>query len=385
MRTILAAAVVITGMAGGAARTVSAQLIGIAVDPKARLIDGDVSPPKVRAADSVVFIEAGDKGVRTVGKVAVPTSFQGPPSSVAIARDHRFALVSATTRINDAGTIVPNRSVAVIDLRGVAPRVSQTLTLAAAPSSLALAPDASFALVPHGDTDSMTVLGIAEGVASVRATLSFAAGSKPLAAAIAPDGGHALISFAGTNKVGVYAIHDGRPHLPALREISTGVYPTVVAYCGSSGTAIVANYGTVSGDADTISLIDLTGAAPRIVDTVTVGPSPEGAACAPDGRHAAAAVQNMSTVAKSDPFHRANSLVVLVRIDGKKLVRVTDAPIGGWAQGVGFLDDGRTLFAESINDRSVHFLRIAGDRLVPAFDPVVMADGGPVAHGIAGR
>ncbi|MGY4397258.1 DNA-binding beta-propeller fold protein YncE [Sphingomonas sp. UYAg733] len=384
-RATLRRALALAGVAGMfVAMPAAAQLVGIAVDPEAVMVNGELAPPAAPAPDSVVFLEFGRKSARTMGKVLVPSSFMGPPSSVVIARDRRFALASASSRV-EAGAFVPNRTVSLIDLAGAVPRVAQTLTLAAAPSSLALSPDASFALAPHGDNDSVSVLRIVGGVVSVRTRIDFAKGSKLLAAAIAPDGLSALVSFAGTNKVGVFRVVDGEPRLPAMREIGTGVYPTIVSYCGATGMAIVANYGTVSGDADTVSLIDLTGAAPRIVDTATVGPSPEGAACSPDGRYVAAAVQNMSTVASGDPLYAPTSLVVLLRIKGKKLVRVAEAAIGGWAQGVGFLDDGRTLFAESIADRSVHVFRIAGDRLTRPMPPLVLPDGGPVGHGIAGR
>lgn len=144
--------------------------------------------------------------------------------------------------------------------------------------------------------------------------------------------------------------------------------------------AVVANYGVVSGDADSVSLISLRGPHARIVDTVSVGPSPEGVACASDGSLAAAAVQNMSTLPSSDASFSPASRLVLLAIEGERFKRLDAAEIGPWAQGVAFAAKNRLLIAETTGDRSLHIFEVAGGTLRP-LTPVTFPVGGPVAIG----
>ena len=58
--------------------------------------------PANPAADSVTVIDLKSTPPKAVGEVPVPTSVVGPPSSVAIARDESFALVTAATKVDPA-------------------------------------------------------------------------------------------------------------------------------------------------------------------------------------------------------------------------------------------------------------------------------------------
>lgn len=365
----------------------AAQVVGVALDPKAVLVDGEVKVLRSPPADAAVFLEFSGTKVKRLGQVAVPTSFQGPPSAVAISGDRSLALVSASSRIdpNDPEAFAPDNRLSVIDLASSPIRVVQTIGLGASPSSVAINRAGTMALAMHNVDDSVSVLSISNERVTVLEKLPLGKGTGPLAAAFNPDGHSVLISFPSAGRVGLFAVADGRLKTPALREMSAGIWPTAVSYCGDSGLAVVSNYGKVTGDADTVSLLDVSTATPRVVDTITVGPAPEGIACSPDGRYAAASVQNMSTLPKTNPFYSPKSMVVLLKIDGKRLHRIADAPFGAWAQGVGFLDDSRTLFAQSIEDRSMHLFRIEGDALKVAAPPIVFEDGAPVSYGVSGR
>lgn len=370
-----------------ASSTGASQVVGVAVDAKATLVDGELTVLPSPPADYVAFFQfVGTKTIR-LGQVPVPTSYLGPPSSVVVAPDASFALVSTSMRVDpaDPKKLAPDSRVSVVDL--VAPRrVAQTLELSAPPYSLALDRAGTLAVAPHPTVDSLSVLAISGGRAVVTENVSLAKGSGPTGAVFSPDGKRLLVSFPAAGRVGVFDVEAGHVKMPARREMSVGVWPTSIAWCGSSDLAVVANYGKVTGDADTVSLLDLGASPPRVVDTATVGPAPEGVACSPNGRWVVAAVQNMSTVPKSSPFHSPESRVVLLKVDGKRLVRTSEAAIGGWAQGVGFLDDSRTVFAQSALDRSVRFLRVDAESLrVSPIPQIVFSDGAPVAYGISGR
>lgn len=363
-----------------------AQVLGVALDGKARMSNGEVEILKTPAPDRVAFYDTAVEPWRPLGEAAVPTSFQGPPSSVAISADRREALVTAFTRADPerAGAFTANHTMAVIDLAATPLRVSQTLTLAAAPSSVSLHPDGRHAWVPHTGADSVSVLEKRADRWEVIDVVRFEAGSAPIAAGFSADGAHALLSLPGSGRIAWLAVAEGRPVLPAAHELSAGIGPTALSFCGATGLAVVANYGKVTGDVDTISLIDTRGALPRVIDTTSVGISPEGVACAPDGRHAAAALQNMSTMPRSHPLHSTHSRLVVLTIESGRLRPVAEAEFGGWAQGVGFLDDSRTVFAQSMIEHRVHAFRLEGDTLTPRPDLSFKA-GSPAAYGLSGR
>jgi 6-phosphogluconolactonase (cycloisomerase 2 family) len=361
----------------------AAQVVAIALDPKAELVDGELRVKTGAQPGALAVLRFDGAQAERIGLVALPTGFQGPPASVAITPDGRFALVTASLRIDPAdGELKPESLLSVVDLSASPMKVVQTLRLDATPAMIALHPDGRTALVPQPADDSLGVLSFADGRAKVVGKLQMDKDSKPQAIAFAPDGRHALVSFSGADKLALYTVRDGNLVQPAAREMVAGVYPTPLAWCGASGLAVVGNYGRVSGDVDTVSLIDASGPQARVVDTVSVGPSPEGIACSADGRHVAVAAQNMSTVSAATPFHVGHSLLVLLRIDGKRLRRVDERPFGAWAQGVGFLGDSRTVFAQSMGERALHLFRIEGDTLRVAGPPIVFEKGGPAGYGV---
>lgn len=77
--------------------------------------------------------------------------------------------------------------------------------------------------------------------------------------------------------------------------------------------------------------------------------------------------------------------MVLLGIDGDRLRRLGQVPIGAWSEGVVFGDDSRTVVAQSMGGRALHVLRVEGDALVAAGEPAVFDDGAPGGLGIAGR
>jgi len=330
----------------------SAQVVGFALEPKALLVNGVPTVVQSPGADTAVFFEFSGATAKKLGQVNVPTHFQGPPSSVAVSADHSLALVSASLRIDpkDSTKFAPDNRVSVIDLSASPLRVVQTLELAASPYSLAINRAGTMAVAVHTRDDSISVLAIAGKQVTIVEKLPVGKDSAPNAAVFSPDGRTVLVTRGGDNKVSAYAVDGNRLNPKPLRDMIAGVRPFGVSYCGSTGLAVVSNM-SATGDADTISLLDMTASPPRVIDTATVGPAPEGVACAPDGRHAAAAIQNMSNRPPQNPFYASNSKVVLLKIDGRRLQRVAEAPIGAWSQGVAFLDDSRTLIAESIAGR----------------------------------
>jgi DNA-binding beta-propeller fold protein YncE len=151
---------------------------------------------------------------------------------------------------------------------------------------------------------------------------------------------------------------------------------------GSRGdVAVVANIGIGQGDADTASLIDLQAKPPRVVDTVTVGQTPEGLKMAPDGVHVAVTVMNGSNKAKNSPFFADNGLVVILKVDGKKLTKVTEGKVGHWCQGAAWSKDSKTLLVQCMVENELQVFNFDGKELKSAAP--IKVSGGPAGIGTA--
>src|SRR5499426_3704339 len=319
----------------------SAQLALSANDGKAVLVDGVNTVPANPAADTVTVIDLGVTPPKAVAEVPVPTSVVGPPSSVAIARDESFALVTGAMKLDpaDPKKLVPDDKLTVIDLKASPPKVSAQLQAGKGAAGVSINRAGTLALVDDK--------------------------SGPSHAAIAPDGKTALVTRDGDNKISVLSI-DGSKVEYTKRDISAGLRPYGIDITPDGKVAVVAHLGTGSGDADTISVIDVAAKPPRVVDTVTVGQTPEGIKLSPDGRHVAVTVMNGSNKPKTSPFFNDHGLVRVYRLDGTKLTHAADARGGHWCQGALFSRDGRTLLVQCMVEKEIQVFGFDGKELKAA-------------------
>jgi DNA-binding beta-propeller fold protein YncE len=153
--------------------------------------------------------------------------------------------------------------------------------------------------------------------------------------AIAPDGKTAIVTRDGDSLISVLSIDDTKVEY-TKRDMSAGQRPYGAAISAEGSVAVVANIGRGTGDVDTVSLIDLTAKPPRVVETITVGQTPEGIMLSPDGKLCAVVVVNGSIKPKDSPFFTDHGKLVLLRLDNKKFTQLAEAPIGHWSQGVAF-------------------------------------------------
>src|SRR5260221_9435346 len=107
----------------------SGELAFSANEGKAFLIEGEKAGRANPPADSVTVIDLNATPPKVVAEIAAPTSVVGPPSSVAIARDESFALVTGAFKIDpaDPKKTVPDDKLTVIDLKASPPKVSAQL------------------------------------------------------------------------------------------------------------------------------------------------------------------------------------------------------------------------------------------------------------------
>jgi DNA-binding beta-propeller fold protein YncE len=172
----------------------------------------------------------------------------------------------------------------------------------------------------------------------------------------------------------------------AKRDMTAGVRPIVLDIASNGTWAVVGSLaGAASGDHDSISLVDLTAKPPRVVDTIGVlGATAEGLKISPDSSVVAVVVHNGSNRAKESPFYNPAGKLVIVRVAGKTLARVAEAPIGRWPQGAAFSPDGKRILVGNMVEKDYWVFQWDGQTLRDTGQRVKM-NGGPAAIRIADK
>src|SRR5262249_58567180 len=112
------------------------------------------------------------------------------------------------------------------------------------------------------------------------------ADSGPSHAAFTPDGKMALVTRDGDHKISILSV-DGNTVTDTKKFMVGGYRPYGIEISAKGDVAVVGNQGGGQGDADTVTVIDLKSNPPRVIDTISVGQSPEGVAMSGDGAYLA--------------------------------------------------------------------------------------------------
>jgi DNA-binding beta-propeller fold protein YncE len=354
-----------------------AQIAISANDGKATLIDGSNAVVDNPPPDSVSLIDLGVSPPKLVAEVQAPASVVGPPSSAAIAPDGSFALVTASMKIDpaDPKKTVPDNKVSVIDLKSSPPKVIATVEAGAGAAGVAIHPSGKLALVANRGEGTVSVFAVAGGILTPGEKIPLGdAKSGPSGIAFTPDGKMALVTRDGDHKISVLNI-DGTKIEPAKRDINAGLRPYGVDVSTRGDIAAVANIGIGAGDADTVSLIDLKATPPRVVETFSVGQTPEGIKMSPDGKFVAVTVMNGSNKPKSSPFFNDHGLIMVLSANGAKLAKVAEAKVGHWCQGAAWSKDGKTVLVQCMIEQELQVFNFDGKALTAT--GAIKVKGGP--------
>jgi DNA-binding beta-propeller fold protein YncE len=336
-------------------------------DESGKMID---QPP---GRDSVSIVDIRNRvQPHIIGTLPIKNTIHGPPTNLAVTPDDRLILVanSLDAVADGAGwKDVPDNEVFLIDPAANPPKLLGTVAVGKQPSGMAIDRSGKFALIADRADDAVSVLTIDSKAktAALASTVPIGiADADPTAVAITPDGKHALVTLTHANKVALLAIDDGKVSDTGYA-ITTGIFPYNVQVTPDGKLALVNNQGSGASDgqADTVSVIDLEQNPPRVIDQVMVGDGPEGLAMSPAGGYAASLLLNGSGAPKSAFYHHDNSVVALLKIDGKKVRKIGEAPVDGSCEGIAFSPDGRFLYVGSFSDGEIAILRLQGEKLMP--------------------
>jgi len=355
-------------------------------DNKLVLENGQARAVRNAAPDtlSVIDLSASPPVVRA--EIPVPASVVGPPLSVALTPDERLALVTANQVPDPAnpGRTVPGSSISVVDLAANPPKVIATVQTGAGPAGVSINRAGTMALVANRAEGTVSAYRIhGQEVSPLGKVEIGPAASLVSHVAFTTDGRHALVTRYGDHRLDVLRI-EGDKVTKTDREMTPGVQPYGLAMTPDGHWAVVANIGRGTGDADTVSLVDLSQEPFRIVDTVSVGQTPEGIMTAPDSRHVAVTVMNGSNKPQGSPFH-GQGLVKLLRIENGRLFVVSQAPVGTWSQGAAFSPDGRTLLVGNMVEKNISVLRVGEDGMLTDTGTHLTVSGGSAALRTAER
>lgn len=350
-----------------------AEIAVSANDGKMVLEDGVANVRKVPMPDTVSIIDLSGPSPRIVAELPAPASVVGPPASVAVAPDESFALVTGAMKVDpaDPTKAVADDKLTVIDLKSSPPKVLATLQAGAGAAGVSINRAATLALVANRNEGTVSVFTISGNTLTPAGKIALGdAKSGPSHVIFSRDGTTALVTRDSDNRISVLSV-DGTKVDYTKRDLFAGLRPYQIDTTGNGDVAVVANIGASGGDADSISLIDMRAKPIRVVNTVSVGQTPEGMKMSPDGRYVAVNVVNGSNKPKASPFFNDFGLLKIYRIAGTDMVPVTEARIGHWCQGIAWSKDSKTLLVECMVENEIQAFSFDGKTLTKAA-PVAM-------------
>jgi YVTN family beta-propeller protein len=369
MRTLgLAACAAAALLALGSAA--QAQLMIVGNDQKPKFDDGKVTT-EAPGHDTLSIVDTAKPAApRIVATIPMDNTIAGPPTNLAITPDRGLALVANSLKpVEKDGKWqnTPDDRLFVVDLKANPPAVVATLNLGKQPSGLAINAQGTMALVANRADGTVSVISIAGKDSKATDTVTIGApGDQVSAVAIAPDGKTALAVKSAVDKVAVMTIDNGKVSYDKKNDLPANNYPYNVAITPNGQLALVANTGgggSSDGNADTISVIDLSTKPIRVIDHITVGDSPEGLAISPKGNLAVTVEARGSNRAKDTWYYHPAGAVTALRIDGKKVTRAGEVTVGALPEGAAFSADGSYVYVGNFMDSDLSVLHVANGAL----------------------
>ncbi len=276
----------------------------------------------------------------------------------------------------DPSKQAPDKRMSIIDLKANPPVVIGTVETGRGPAGVAIGPKSNIALVANRQEGTVSIYAIDGKALSSLGKVDFGnPKSGPSGVSITRDGTTALVTRDGENRVSVLAIDRDRVEY-TKRDMFPGQRPYGIEISRKGDVAAVANIGGGQGHSDSISLIDMTAKPVRVIETASVGQTPEGIAMSPDGKWVVVTVMNGSNKPLASPFYNTLGLLKLYKVVGNKLVYNLQVETGVWTQGIAFSADSRILLVQNKERKELQVLAVRGNKLVDTKQRIAMRNGG---------
>jgi len=364
----------------------AADIIVSAQDGKFVRVDGRATFPQPAPSDSLVVIDAAQFPPVVKGMVeGLEHTVQGPPQAVAVTPDGKLAVVAAPSRYDyDAKKELLDNFVQVVDIEASPPKLIAKVDVGGHPNGLAINRDGTLLLAAALD-GTVKVLSISGK--TVKMVGEVKVGEKRLSGiAFTHDGKHAIVAQRDENGAAVLTV-DGTTVKLTNEKISTGVTPYAVDVSSDGKWAVIGNTGVqgmvglvgrTAGDADIVTLVDVSQRPFRAAQQISVPSTPEGIAISPDGRWIAVSSMAGSNLTPDNPGRNKLGKVTLFEIKDGAAIKVNEAVGAEAAQGVVFTQDSRYVLLQMDVERALAVYAIRDGKLIDTGERIKLA-AGPVS------
>ena len=363
-----------------------ADIIVSAQDGKFVRVDGRATFPEPAPSDSLVVIDASTFPPVIKGTVeGLEHTVQGPPQAVAVTPDGKLAIVAAPTRYDYAAKKeLFSNFVQVVDIESSPPRLIGKVDVGGHPNGLSINREGTLLLAAAHD-GTVKVLGI-DGK-NVKLLDQVKVGEKRLSGiSFTHDGKAAIVAQRDENGAAVLSI-DGTSVKLTTEKISTGVTPYAVDVSSDGKWAVIGNTGVngmlglvgrTVGDADVVTLVDVSKRPFRAVQQISVPSTPEGVAISPDGRWIAVSCMAGSNLTTDNVGRNKIGKLLLFEIKDGLASKVNEVAGAEAAQGVVFSQDSKQILLQMDVERAIGVFAVRDGKLVDTGERLKLA-AGPVS------
>ena len=363
-----------------------ADIIVSAQDGKFVRVDGRATFPEPAPSDSLVVIDASTFPPVIKGTVeGLEHTVQGPPQAVAVTPDGKLAIVAAPTRYDYAAKKeIFDNFVQVIDIEASPPKLIGKVDVGGHTNGLSINREGTL-LLAAGHDGTVKVLAI-DGK-NVKLLDQVKVGEKRLSGiSFTHDGKAAIVAQRDENGAAVLSI-DGMSVKLTTEKISTGVTPYAVDVSSDGKWAVIGNTGVTGmlglagrtvGDADVVTLVDVSRRPFRAVQQISVPSTPEGVAISADGHWIAVSCMAGSNLTTDNVGRNKIGKLLLFEIKDGWATKVNEVAGAEAAQGVVFSQDGKQILLQMDVERAIGVFAVRDGKLVDTGERLKLA-AGPVS------
>jgi DNA-binding beta-propeller fold protein YncE len=363
-----------------------ADIIVSAQDGKFVRVDGRATFPEPAPSDSLVVIDASTFPPLIKGTVeGLEHTVQGPPQAVAVTPDAKLAIVAAPTRYDYAAKKeIFDNFVQVVDIEASPPKLIGKVDVGGHTNGLSINREGTLLLAAAHD-GTVKVLAI-EGK-NVKLLDQVKVGEKRLSGiSFTHDGKAAIVAQRDENGAAVLSI-DGMSVKLTTEKISTGVTPYAVDVSSDGKWAVIGNTGVTGmlglvgrtvGDADVVTLVDVSKRPFRAVQQISVPSTPEGVAISADGRWIAVSCMAGSNLTTDNVGRNKIGKLLLFEIKDGWATKANEIAGAEAAQGVVFSQDSKQVLLQMDVERAIGVFAVRDGKLVDTGERLKLA-AGPVS------